>query len=41
MERRVNGYIAPDIDKIYVVTEQGFALSESGNMENPEDGGEI
>ena len=34
-------YIAPRIAVLVTVIERGFALSDMGNLENPENGGEI
>ena len=34
-------YIAPEAEVLEIAVEQGFAASDGGNVENPEDGGEI
>lgn len=35
-------YLAPDVEVLYVAIELGYAASnDDGNLESPEDGGEI
>ncbi len=31
------GYLAPEIEVVEIAVEQGFAGSEGGNMENPDE----
>ena len=39
--KRNDVYVAPVIDVCIIAVEQGFSLSNTGNLEDIEDGGEI
>lgn len=34
-------YVVPEVEVLEVVVEQGFAESEGGNLQNPNEGGDI